>query len=797
MQWRNVRLIFLREIRDQLRDRRTLFMIAVLPLILYPLLGMSVFQLSQFLRKSAPKILVIGSEQLATSPGLPPLFRDGQFAADLFGDPAAAAGFSLEFISGEPSHPANPPGSTADPPATGADPHSTAAGADSLPAAIQQRLQSGDAQVVLYFPADFGQRLLELRAQIEQRAAADGNSARGGVPADDVGVQPIEIPQPELFFNSGKDKSRIANMQVERVLNAWKTQIIRDNLLASQVPANVARPFELKPHDIAERRQQQALMWSKVLPFVLFIWALTGAFYPAVDLCAGEKERGTLETLLSSPALRTEIVWGKLFTVMAFSCATALLNLASLGVTARYVVAQLRLIPTADLTDGLDLPPLTAILWLVLALVPMSALFSALCLACAAFARSTKEGQYYLMPLLLVTMPLMMLPMAPGAELDLGNSLIPVTGGVLLLKNLVQGNYAEVLRYALPVCLVTLICCHLAIRWAVYQFNQESVLFREGERLDLRRWLLHLVRDRRDTPSLAEAIFAVVLIYVIQFFTRLAVSSNPPATPDFSYLVLILFVSQVVCVALPVLLMTVLFTARPLRTLLLDRIPSAAACGMAVLLAVLLHPVGLQLSYWIRQLYPLQAEVASSAQSFAEMLQTAPWPWLPYVLLGLLPAICEELAFRGFVLSGLRRLGSKWWAIGLSAVFFGLAHTVIQQSLTAVALGLVIGYLAVQTGTLLPCILFHLTFNALMFSTLHLPGLVERNPQLAFLIRRPEQDQILYAGPLVVVCALAAIGLLTWFRRLPFQATTEELRSDARARQTHHGLIGGSSVSAE
>ena len=136
----------------------------------------------------------------------------------------------------------------------------------------------------------------------------------------------------------------------------------------------------------------------------------------------------------------------------------------------------------------------------------MSALFSALCLACAAFARSTKEGQYYLMPILLVSMPLMMLPMAPGTELNLGNSLIPITGMVLLVISLVQGDFAEALRYFVPVCGVTLMCCHLAIRWAVYQFNQESVLFRESERLDPRRWILHLIRDRQDTPSLAEAI---------------------------------------------------------------------------------------------------------------------------------------------------------------------------------------------------------------------------------------------------------------------------------------------------
>jgi sodium transport system permease protein len=774
MQWRNVRLIFFREIRDQLRDRRTLFMIAVLPLILYPLLGMSVFQLSQFLRQSEPKILVVGSEQIAASGDLPQLFHEGQFAADLFDDPADAARLHLEFIENsahEASHP---------------DAHG-----------IEKRLTSGSCDVVLHFPQDFGDRLRELRTQIEGRVTRSTDSRDGSETAN-VGVDvPIQIPKPELFYNSGKEKSRAAHFEVDRVLNAWKTQVIRGNLLAGRVPANIARPFELAPRDVADRQQQQALLWSKVLPFVLFIWALTGAFYPAVDLCAGEKERGTLETLLSSPALRSEIVWGKLLTVMTFSGATALLNLASLGFTARYVISQLRALPTANMAEGLDLPPLVSVLWLIVALVPMSALFSALCLACAAFARSTKEGQYYLMPLLLVTMPLMMLPMAPGAELNLGNSLIPVSGMVLLLKNLVQGNYAEVARYALPVCAVTLICCLLAIRWAVYQFNQESVLFRESERLDLRRWLIHLVRDRRDTPSLAEAIFCVVLIFVLQFFTRLAISANPPTAPDFGYLALILFVSQVVCIALPALLMTVLLTSRPLRALMLDRAPNITTCIMAVALAVLLHPIGLQLIAWIRQLYPLQSEILDQAQTLAKLTQAAPWPWLPYVLLGLLPALCEEVAFRGFVLSGLRHLGSKWWAIGLAAVFFGMAHTVIQQSLAAAALGFVIGYISVQSGSLIPCILFHLTYNSLMFTTLRLPEFAGRYPQLAAWYHQPTTDQIVYNWPVVVTCTLLALAPLAWFQRLPYQATKEERITEARARQAQVPVMSGASTAAD
>jgi sodium transport system permease protein len=761
MSWRNVRLIYGREIRDQLRDRRTLFMIAVLPLLLYPLLGMSVFQLSQFLRKNEPKILVIGSEQLAEDVDVPPLFENGKFAADLFNDPSEAERLDLEFVESNEKN---------------------AADQQSALHAAEQRLKAGDVQVVLDFPPDFGERLHELRRQIETGEPSGGHE--------------IEIPRPELLSNAGKEKSRVARAQVEEVVKSWRSQIVRENLLAGRVPANVAKPFELKMHDVAERRQQQALLWSKILPFVLFIWALTGAFYPAVDLCAGEKERGTLETLLSSPALRIEIVWGKLLTVMTFSGATALLNLVSLGITAQYIVSQLRLIPAGDVTTGLDLPPLGSTLWLVVALVPMSALFSALCLACAAFARSTKEGQYYLMPLLLVTMPLMMLPMAPGTELNLGNSLIPVTGVVLLLMGLVQGNYAEVLRYVLPVCVVTLVCCHWAIRWAVYQFNQESVLFRESERFDVRRWITHLVQDRRDTPSLGEAFFCVALIYVTQFFTQLTISANVPSSPDFHFLAMLLFISQVVCIALPALLMAMLLTGRPWKTLLVDRAPRAAACGVAVLLAVLLHPVGLQLAHWIRQLYPVQQE-AMIGEAFEQMFKTAPYAWLPYLLLAVLPAFCEELAFRGFVLSGLRHLGNKWWAIGLSAVFFGVAHTVLQQSLSAVAVGLVIGYVAVQTGSLVPCILFHLTYNALMLSTVKLPELAGEWPEWVVPFRELAPGEIVYYWPVVAACAVAALVLLLWLHRLPYQATKEEQLSDVRARQPHQPLTSGVSANAE
>jgi sodium transport system permease protein len=191
MNWRNVRLIYGREIRDQLRDRRTLFMIAVLPLLLYPLLGMSVFQLSQFLRKSVPNVLIIGSEQLAHSEDLPPLFEKGRFADGLFDDAALGPRLNAEFVDG--------------------------AGDGKELELAQQRLKSGEIQVVLLFPADFGERLHELRDQIGAGAksakSSRTKSSFDGLRAERQAASgaKIEIPEPEILYNSGKEKSRVAH----------------------------------------------------------------------------------------------------------------------------------------------------------------------------------------------------------------------------------------------------------------------------------------------------------------------------------------------------------------------------------------------------------------------------------------------------------------------------------------------------------------------------------------------------------------------------------------------------------
>ena len=733
MNWSHVKLILSRELRDQLRDRRTLFTIAVLPLLLYPLLGMVFLQVAQFTRQYPAHIWVIGSGQL---PDTPPLMKDGRFVGALFASPNDAD--LLE--------------STLDNVPSG-----------SPVAAAQQAVQKGRFDAVIYFPPTFGQQLARFRADAPY-------------PRDTSSQEESEVPSPEVFYDAARDESRIAHIRLTGVLAKWREQIVRHNLQERNVPVAAASPFEVVITDVALEERRRAAIWSKVLPFVVLIWALTGAFHPAIDLCAGEKERGTLETLLSSPVGRSEIVWGKLLAVMLFSIATSLLNLFSMGVTTSFIMRQMEQLGTIVPALHMGPPPLSSIAWLVLALIPISALFSALSIAIATQARSAKEGQYYLVPLLLVTMPLMILPTLPSVQLDLGTSLIPITGVMLLLRSLMEAEYALATQYAVPVIGITVLCCLLAIRWAVDQFNNESVLFRQGERMNLGLWIRHLVRDRGDTPTVGEAVLCGLLLLVIRFFTGF--QEMPKTWTDLSNLMLI---SQIAFFATPVLLMTVLLTKSPRRTLLLN-MPLLLTIPASILLAMFLHPPATATAHWLARLYPLDDAVG---QEFAQLLSQAPSIWSLLLILALTPAICEEIAFRGFILSGLRHMGHRWRAIILSSLLFGIAHGIIQQSIAATLVGIVIGYVAVQTGSLLPCILFHLTHNALLLLTGVVAQSVDRVPFSRWLISS-SADGIGYTWPVIACSAVAAVALLWWFSRLPQQLSAEERLQEALDHQTAH-----------
>lgn len=670
MNWSQVLLIFLRELRDQLRDRRTMFTICVLPMLLYPLMGLMMLQLAQVKTTQRLSIALLGeSEWLKSNGALDDIRNESQRADNA----------SIHWIR----HAADSP----------------------LAAKIQQELPQAETSTKNVDPSASHAHTLWVEQCLAQ-SQSDAIVVIADRPPNELGSP--ESPHWSVLSNQRLERSRLAVSKLQGLIDRWHGNWLRQRLEAERIDRSLWSPPEITHLDIASTQDKQAVVWSKILPLIMLVWALTGAFYPAIDLCAGEKERGTLETLLSSPASRREIVWGKLLTIICFSVITALLNLSSMVITTSVVFKQA--FGNGNIAGLSLVGPISfdIVGWLILLVVPMSAMFSALALAVASLAKSTKEGQYYLMPLLLVGFPLVILPSLPGMTLSSGTSIVPVTGAVLLARSLMDGDYLSAFAYFPAVACVTTLCCLLAIRWAVRQFENESVLFSEIEKGSLKHWLARFWQQRSDHPSATESVLCGLSILVALFFGRLAMGSRAMDWASFATSAAVI---QIGLLLGPTLIMAVMLTRSIFRSIRLNRTRwvDAVACG---LLALMLHPWYVQFAELVNREYPLGPETTEAMWQMDSVLSGASLASL-LLIIAVLPALCEEVVFRGFVFSGLLENKGVLRAVVGSAVLFGLSHGMLQQTICATGMGLVMGWLAYRTGGIICTFVFHVTHNTL------------------------------------------------------------------------------------
>ena len=131
------------------------------------------------------------------------------------------------------------------------------------------------------------------------------------------------------------------------------------------------------------------------------------------------------------------------------------------------------------------------------------------------------------------------------------------------------------------------------------------------------------------------------------------------------------------------------------------------------------------------------------------------------------PAVLEEIAFRGFILSGLQSLRNKWQAILVTSVLFGIAHGVIQQTMITFVVGMVLGVIAVQTRSIIPCILFHMTHNSLAVLLSSAKGpVIENSVLLSQILYTANGENYQYAVIPGILMSVVGVMLIVWFLRL-------------------------------
>ena len=444
MRWPIVRLIAYREARDQIRDRRTMFLILGLPLLMYPLfIGVG----TVFVAMLKDKKLVVGvvrAEQLP-KPGVsiaplaggaaeaalqmkqfPPLVVDDRFVDKyLPEDPENAAGGKLIY--------------------------------KSVPIEDESLLAHRQVDALLIVDPDFAARL-----------------ERG------------ERPAIRILGRDGEENSKLAVRRVTGVLRKWAADVKTARFARAGLAPDFDSPVDIRDPQTGKSNEKKMAdelrdVLVKVIPMLLVMWVLTGAIYPAIDMTAGEKERGTMETLLISPAERTEIVAGKFLAVTVLCFCTAIWN----------VMLMVGAVAVAQLFLKSSLLSLGGLAACVLAALPIAMLFAASCLTLGVFARSTKEGNYYMVPMFFLVLPLAYWSMAPGIELDAAMSWVPVTNALLLQQRLMAVRPDPFPWQHVPAVVISMSACiALALFAVVRQFHREAVLFREAEASSRRKWRL-------------------------------------------------------------------------------------------------------------------------------------------------------------------------------------------------------------------------------------------------------------------------------------------------------------------
>jgi sodium transport system permease protein len=224
-------------------------------------------------------------------------------------------------------------------------------------------------------------------------------------------------------------------------------------------------------------------------------------------------------------------------------------------------------------------------------------------------------------------------------------------------------------------------------------------------------------------------------------------------------------------VATPALLMALLLNRQPMRGLAL-RWPTWREVGLAAVLSLLLLPPLATLTRKVFLDYPGLTELLQDRQPLVQELHGARFAGGPeegqfslpaYLLIfGVVASVCEELAFRGFILSGLLRSFRQRNAILISSFLFALFHMNVFQFLPAFFLGIVLGLLTVRSKSLVPAIIFHMVHNSMLIGAMYMVN-AARQADRTF----PELIRLLWPG-VIAVCVFLGLSLLWWLYRKPY-----------------------------
>jgi len=275
----------------------------------------------------------------------------------------------------------------------------------------------------------------------------------------------------KIYYKSSDLMSK-SKKRVQAALDIYKEKIIAERLKQLNVDGQILEPITITNIDMATAKETMGKAIGGFIPYVLVMFIFLGAMYPAIDLGAGEKERGSLETLLSSPATKFEITMGKLLVVSLTGIVSGLVSVLGISSSLFFIDK----IPVQIQETILELINPFMIFSIIILMIPIAIFFASMLLSISFYARSFKEAQSLMGPLNIVIIVPLFLSLGPGMEMDHATALMPLINVGLLTKEILAGSVE--LIYFIETLFSLLFCAAIGIWFSVFWFKKENTIFR-------------------------------------------------------------------------------------------------------------------------------------------------------------------------------------------------------------------------------------------------------------------------------------------------------------------------------
>ncbi len=620
-----VREVFLKELRETLRDRRTLAVMFGIPVLLYPLLTLSTASIGastvRKMQEKPSRVVVLNGED---APRLVEELRKPE------------SGVTLESLP---------------------DPEAA--------------LKDNRLDAILDVPED-----------LERKALA------------------TEAVKVEIRIDRSRTSAAFTQRKLEQILERFERWVIAERLKARSVPDTVLRPIESETEDVASADRRLGNLLGMLLPTMLLITGMFGAFFPAINATTSERELGTLEALLVTPTSKMELLLGKTLLVLLCGLLTAAINLISMALVLWRVFSMGgrggESLGSLQLNVG-------ALALTYVAALPTLIFFAAAVMVVGLFARNYREANSYATPVMLLSLVPTYVSLAEPKPTP-GLLVMPLINTCLIMREVLAGHaspggffmaFASSGLYA-----------GLMLSFAARLFSTEQLVNPAWEPLSLKGFRRSARPASPRLPATDEALVLFAFSVLLTFYVS-------PAFAGYGFFVL-LFVTQGLLVAGPALLFAWL-GRYDWRAVFSWRPPVLLVLVGSVLLGLGLVPWIQALSGLQNQFWPRDPETAKAIEAlFRPHLERN--PLVTVVLVGLLAGVSEELLYRGPIQAALARKLPTWTAIGIGAFLFAIAHLDAHGVPARMLIGALLGWIVLRGGSLFPAIALHAVYDSTLLA---------------------------------------------------------------------------------